>query len=112
MEKNMMHDPKPEKDSSTEFEKMVQKKVVRHQKGKRNPSRVLFGMGMFGLVGWTIAIYTILGIVLGSWIDRNWDSSYSWTLTLLIIGLISGIMNAWIWINKEIGSSDDDQKKE
>jgi len=51
MEKNMMHDPKPKNDSSTEFEKMVQKKVVRHQKGKRDPSRVLFGMGMFGLVG-------------------------------------------------------------
>ncbi len=55
----MTPDTKPKKDPSKEFEKTVQKKVIRHQKGKRDPSRVLFGMGMFGLVGWTIAIYTI-----------------------------------------------------
>jgi len=53
------------------------------------------------MVGWTIAITTIIGVTLGIWIDRKWPSSYSWTLTLLFIGLIIGCMNAWYWVNKE-----------
>ncbi len=107
-----MPDTKSKQDATKDFEQTVRKKVLRHQKGQRQPSRVLFGMGMFGLVGWTIAIYTVLGILLGSWIDRNWASGYSWTLTLLILGLISGIVNAWIWISKELASSSDEVSKE
>jgi len=63
---------------------------------------------MFGVVGWTVAITTIIGVALGIWIDRTWPSSYSWTLTLLFIGLIVGCLNAWYWIKKESGSDGDD----
>jgi len=63
---------------------------------------------MFGVVGWTVAITTIIGVALGIWIDRNWPSSYSWTLTLLFIGLIVGCLNAWYWIKKESGPDDED----
>ncbi|MEW5783971.1 MAG: AtpZ/AtpI family protein [Bacillota bacterium] len=78
-------------------------KAVRRLRARRTRDRaVWFGMGMFGLVGWTVAIYTILGIILGTWLDRRWPGSgYSWTLTALIAGLIAGILNAWYWVKKE-----------
>jgi ATP synthase protein I len=63
---------------------------------------------MFGVVGWTVAITTIIGVALGIWIDRTWPSSYSWTLTLLFIGLIVGCFNAWYWIKKESSPDDGD----
>ena len=66
-------------------------------------------MGMFGLVGWTVAIYTVLGIALGVWLDNRWPGTISWTLTLLLLGLGAGIYNAWYWVQKEIEPPGDDE---
>jgi ATP synthase protein I len=97
-----MMDTNSKKNDPKQFKQTVKKKIIRHHKGKENPNRLMFGMGMFGLVGWTIAIYTILGVILGTWMDKNWESGYSWTLTMIILGLFAGIISAWIWIKKEI----------
>ena len=87
----------------------VGRKAERRLKARRSGHRsVWFGMGMFGLVGWTVAVYTVLGIALGSWIDKARPSPVSWTLTLLFIGLVAGLLNAWYWIRKE--SRDDEDK--
>ena len=68
---------------------------------KKKSDDVWFGLGMFGVVGWAIAIPTVMGVFLGVWIDIKWPSQYSWTLMLLLIGLITGYMNAWFWINRQ-----------
>lgn len=62
---------------------------------------VWFGLGMFGLVGWSVAIPTLIGIALGVWIDLKSSSRYSWTLMLLIIGIGLGCLNAWFWVTRE-----------
>lgn len=88
---------------------MVGKKATRRIKARRSRDRnIWFGVGLFGMVGWTIAVTTLIGVVIGVWIDHAWPSSYSWTLTFLFIGLIVGCMNAWYWVNKESRSDDDD----
>lgn len=60
-----------------------------------------FGLGMFGLVGWSVALPTVAGIVFGLWLDKQWPSHISWTLTFLFVGICIGCFNAWHWINKE-----------
>jgi ATP synthase protein I len=60
-----------------------------------------FGLGMFGLVGWSVAIPTLAGIAIGVWLDRRWPGQVSWTLTFLIIGIALGCLNAWYWITQE-----------
>ena len=77
---------------------------------KKASGDVWFGLGMFGAVGWSVAIPTVIGIFLGVWIDMKWASSYSWTLMLLFIGLIIGCMNAWFWITRQ--RRDIDRKRE
>lgn len=62
---------------------------------------VLFGLGMFGLVGWAIALPTLIGIALGIWLDRTLPLGFSWTLTLLFAGVALGCWNAWFWIRQE-----------
>ena len=99
-----------EKDHRKDLPGAVQKKALRRVKARRTRDRsVWFGMGMFGLVGWSVAMYTIIGIVLGSWIDRRWPGPHSWTLTLLIAGIIAGSVNAWYWVQKESRSQDDEE---
>lgn len=67
-----------------------------------------FGLGMYGLVGWSVVIPTLLGVALGLWIDRSWPSRFSWTLMLLGAGLLLGCWNAWYWVSLEQSAIHDD----
>ncbi len=60
-----------------------------------------FGLGMFGMVGWSVAGPTVLGVLLGMWIDRRWPSPYSFTLMFLLAGLALGCFSAWRWVSRE-----------
>lgn len=62
---------------------------------------VWFGLGMFGIVGWSVAVPTVACLALGLWIDRRWPTPYSWTLMLLFIGIVLGCLNAWYWVSRE-----------
>jgi ATP synthase protein I len=67
---------------------------------------VWFWLGMFGLVGWSVAIPAVLAVALGVWLDKTWPSRFSWTLMLLLIGVVLGCFNAWYWITRESRNGD------
>jgi len=86
----------------TELGRTVKIKEARKIRARDRKDRsVWFGLGMFGLVGWSVSIPTVVGIALGVWIDLRWTSRYSWTLMLLIIGIAIGCLNAWFWVSRE-----------
>lgn len=62
---------------------------------------VYFGLGMMGLVGWSVVVPTLLGAALGLWLDRHHAGPHSWTLALLVAGLTIGCLNAWHWVARE-----------
>ena len=71
-------------------------------KAQRHATQTVWsGLGMMGLVGWSVAIPTLLGAALGIWIDKHYPGGHSWTLALLAIGLGIGCANAWHWVSKE-----------
>jgi ATP synthase protein I len=77
-------------------------KAERKLRARRHVTRtVWFGLGMMGLIGWSVAIPTLLGAALGIWLDRRYPGGHSWTLSLLVIGLVIGCLNAWHWVSKE-----------
>ncbi len=77
-------------------------KVARKLHARRHVTRtVWFGLGMMGLIGWSVVVPTLLGAALGIWLDNRHPGSHSWTLMLLIIGLVIGCLNAWHWVDKE-----------
>lgn len=71
-----------------------------------------FGLGMFGLVGWSVAVPTLIGIALGISLDANWPGSFSWTLALLLGGATLGAMNAWYWVSQEQEAMDRERERE
>jgi ATP synthase protein I len=84
-------------------------KAARKLKARRRSSPgVWSGLGMMGLIGWSVAIPTLLGAALGIWLDQNHPGGRSWTLALLVAGLTLGCLNAWLWVSKE----DDAMRKE
>jgi ATP synthase protein I len=83
------------------FTKDICTKEARRLKGKTAKDHTIwFGLGMFGVVGWSIAIPTLIGVAAGLWIDRTFPSRYSWTLMFLIAGIVVGCMNGWYWVKK------------
>ena len=74
------------------------RKVEARHEGERS---TWFGLGMFGLVGWSVTIPTVAGIAIGLWIDTHTASPYSWTLMGLFTGLVAGCIMAWNWVKRE-----------
>jgi ATP synthase protein I len=94
---------------SADFAQQVGIKAQRKIKARQRAlSPVWFGLGMMGLVGWSVVIPTLLGAALGLWLDEKIDDEHSWALALIVAGLILGCFNAWYWIAKEEQSMHDE----
>jgi len=97
--------------SRTTFSREIGVKATRKLKARHKSRQgVWFGLGMMGLIGWSVVVPTLLGAALGIWLDNRHSGSYSWTLMLLLIGLIIGCLNAWHWVLKEDKEMKDDQE--
>jgi ATP synthase protein I len=80
----------------------VGSKATRKLAARRNPTPgVWFGLGMMGLIGWSVAVPTLLGAALGIWLDKHYPGGRAWTLALLMAGLTIGCLNAWHWVARE-----------
>jgi len=85
-----------------EFSYRVGLKAARKLKAQRHVTQTVWsGLGMMGLVGWSVAIPTLLGAALGLWLDSRYPGGRSWTLALLAAGLVLGCFNAWNWVTRE-----------
>ena len=91
-----------EKGHDRSFRDEVEKREVRKLRARKSAQRsVWYGLGLFGIVGWSVAIPTLIGVAIGIWIDRRYPGPYSWTLILLFAGLLAGCLVAWHWVNRE-----------
>lgn len=61
----------------------------------------LRGFGTFGMIGWSITVPTVGGAFLGIWLDRVAPQDFSWTIALLLGGVVVGGFIAWGWVTKE-----------
>tara|TARA_R110002111_G_scaffold39488_1_gene74460 strand:+ start:131 stop:478 length:348 start_codon:yes stop_codon:yes gene_type:complete len=87
---------------SSNFTRQVEIKAKRKMKAmRRHDTGVWFGLGMMGLIGWSVVVPTLLGTAVGMWLDNRFPRGQSWTLMLLVAGLLIGCFNAWMWVSKE-----------
>jgi ATP synthase protein I len=86
-------------------------KAARKLKARRNSAQgVWFGLGMMGLIGWSVVSPTLLGAALGIWLDQHYPGKQAWTLALMVAGLAIGCFNAWHWVAKEGKEIRDEQE--
>jgi ATP synthase protein I len=111
-----MTQKKPPVDPSTkpaDFADQIGVKAARKLKARRNATPgVWFGLGMMGLIGWSVVVPTLLGAALGLWLDEAYPGPRSWTLALLVAGLMLGCFNAWHWVSKEDRAMREEQEDE
>lgn len=68
---------------------------------QQRPAGAWAGLGMMGMIGWSVSVPALLGVALGAWLDSNYPGAHPWTLALLVAGLMLGCFSAWRWVDQE-----------
>ena len=96
-----------------DFHQQINEKESRKLKAKqRGEHSALQGFSVFGLIGWSIAVPTVLLTLLGLWLDEQIAGERSYTLALLIAGLGIGCLNAWYWISRKMEEIKEEDQEE
>ena len=80
---------------------------VRREQARRSrwltegePTVVRF-VGQIGLLGWMTVIPTLIGLFVGRWLDRQFDTGVFFSAPLLMIGAGFGFWSAWKWMHRQ-----------
>lgn len=84
-----------------DMQKVISKKINRRLCLKNKKHSILRAFSLFGLVGWSIGVPTIIFAYLGLFLDEKFPVSFSYTLYFVLLGLGLGCYNAWKWLKKE-----------
>jgi ATP synthase protein I len=91
--------PDAERDEQDPLVTGVRLRGERHQRWLRegDPS-VARRLAQIGVLGWIIVVPMLIGVFLGRWLDRMFDSGLFCTAPLLMIGAALGCWSAWRWM--------------
>jgi ATP synthase protein I len=93
------------------FSRAVGDQAARKLNAQRNATPgVWLGLGMMGLIGWSVVVPTLLGAGIGIWLDARHPGKHSWTLALLVAGLVIGCFNAWHWVSQQDKAMGEEQE--
>lgn len=84
------------------LQKQVDKQVRRIKKARHEQSSILAQTVYLGTLGLVLILPLIGGAYLGLWLDSLVDGySMRWTLSLLLLGLLIGIINVYLLIKPQ-----------
>lgn len=88
---------------ASELEEIVRRKSIRRERARRGGGVSIWSyLGTFGLVGWTVAVPTLLGLVIGIYVENRWAAgSNRVAITGLVLGAAVGSAMAWYWVRRE-----------
>ena len=87
---------------SQELRRVIMRKSVRRDRARRRRNENIWSyLGTFGLVGWTVAVPTLLGLALGLFLDGRFEGERRFTVAFLVLGLSVGCAMAWYWVRRE-----------
>ena len=101
-----------EKDAARNDRKEVENSLARRLSARasrqllsRNESKKVdarMGLSFLGAIGWHVPVPTVLGALLGQWLDEKYPhGSVSWALNLMLVGLAIGMFSTWVWVRRE-----------
>ena len=90
------------KTTQERFLETLRHKRERAERNRReeNPS-FWSNVGLFGVVGWSITVPMVLGLLVGRLIDKRFDSGAVYTVFLMLVGLGFGCYNVWRLISRK-----------
>lgn len=90
---------KPKQDQASDH---IRRRAEQMQRSRRAPAySPLQGLSAFGVIGWSVALPTVAGALLGLWLERVAPQKFSWPIALMLGGLVLGLLVAWDWVARE-----------
>jgi ATP synthase protein I len=91
---------RPDRDHD-EMERAVRLREQRRERWKREGERSLWqNLSMIGSLGWLIVVPTLLGVLLGRWLDRLFNTGITFSGALIFVGIAIGSYLAWQRVRK------------
>ncbi|WP_434666966.1 AtpZ/AtpI family protein [Paraburkholderia sp. A3BS-1L] len=79
--------------------------AVRESRGRAQPEPSLGSrLGQIGILGWTIVLPTLAGLVIGRVLDRLFGTRVFFSAPLLMLGAAAGLWFAWKWMHRQDSS--------
>jgi len=85
-----------------EMRRVVRLREERSERWKREGERPPWrNLSMIGALGWLIVTPTLLGVLIGRWLDHTFDTGIQYTAALIFLGIAIGGYLAWQRVDKE-----------
>jgi len=95
-----MIDP-PDDRGQERMHRAVQLRELRRKQAGEQP--IWKNLSMIGGFGWLIIVPTLLGVLLGRWLDQTLATGILFSSALIFLGVVVGGYFVWQRINKEEG---------
>lgn len=83
------------------LEEAARRAARRDRKSMEEPEPSLGSrLGQIGILGWTIVVPTLLGVILGRFIDRSLETGIFFSAPLIMIAAAFGLWSAWKWMHR------------
>lgn len=90
---------RPDNEGSKKMHHAVE---LREERWKKKGERSLWqNLSMVGAIGWLIVIPTLLGVLVGRWLDSTFKTGIFYSGALILLGVAAGSYLAWQRLNKE-----------
>jgi ATP synthase protein I len=85
-----------------EMREAIRRREARRDAWQHDGERSVWrNLSMIGALGWLIIVPTLLGILLGRWLDKLFSTGIFFTGALIVLGVSFGSYLAWIRMNRE-----------
>ncbi len=85
-----------------ELRRAVDLREQRSTRWKREGERSVWqNLSMIGALGWLIVVPTLLGVLVGRWLDNTFGTGIFFSGALIFLGVVFGSYLAWQRITKE-----------
>jgi len=92
----------PNNEGHEKMRRAVELREQRRAQWKKEGERTLWqNLSMIGALGWLVVTPTLLGVLLGRWLDRWFDTGIMYTGALIFLGVTIGCYLAWQRVKKE-----------
>jgi ATP synthase protein I len=92
----------PNNQGHGKMQRAVRLREQRRKRWKKEGERSLWqNLSMVGALGWLIVTPTLLGVLVGRWLDGLFETGIFFSGALIFLGIAIGSYLAWQRVNKE-----------
>lgn len=92
----------PRNSGQNDLHRAVRLREERSERWQKEGERSIWkNISMIGALGWLIVTPVLLGVALGRWLDRTFETGIFYSGALIFVGVVFGAYLAWQRIHKE-----------